>query len=291
MTPNFRTIFAQEFRERGHVLLVAVEILGDALVKMRGAVVEFVRGRVLADETGDLVHLGDPAVGLRRHQRQAALEPGEHLLLAGAEFREQRVGGAGPRRRQHHRGADRLRPLGDAGIGHFQRRGRAQRAVEHAHVEAVSAQRRQSAAHRGRRRKSAAGVTSLRRRADDAGIDERATGRRDHGGDPFDRRRIDGVALDEDRLAVAGLEGRRETLGKRHRVAGRQDREDEIGRRDFLVARRREAVLLRPRGGLGAAAGQGGKHLQAILDQPPPTAAPIMPGAITATTGFMSASL
>ena len=38
-------IFAQKLRERRHVLLVAVEILGDALVKMRGAFVELVRGR------------------------------------------------------------------------------------------------------------------------------------------------------------------------------------------------------------------------------------------------------
>ena len=72
----------QERLERGDLLLVALEIARDLLVEMRGADIELVAGRILADEIGDLVHLGDPAIGLRRHERQAALEPGQHLRLA-----------------------------------------------------------------------------------------------------------------------------------------------------------------------------------------------------------------
>ena len=54
------------------------------------------------------------------------------------------------------------------------------------------------------------GVAGLGRRADDAGIDEGRAGRRDRGGDALDRARADRVAIDEDRLAVAGGERVRE---------------------------------------------------------------------------------
>ena len=116
--------------------------------------------------------------------------------------------------------------------------------------------------------KARAGVARLRRRADDAGIDERTIGRRDDGGDPIDRLRIDGVAIDIDRLGVAGLERRLEALGQRHRVARRQDRQDEIGRRDLLVACGRHAGGFRPRRRLGAAALERGEHLDAVIDEP-----------------------
>src|SRR3954462_12292797 len=66
---------AHERFERGDLRLVAVEILRDLLIEMRGAGIELVRGRILTDEIGDLVHLRDPAIGLRRHEREVALEP------------------------------------------------------------------------------------------------------------------------------------------------------------------------------------------------------------------------
>src|SRR4051794_18664436 len=56
-------------------LLVAVEVARDLLVEVRRAGIELVPGWILADEVRDLVHLGDPAIGLRRHDRQRALQP------------------------------------------------------------------------------------------------------------------------------------------------------------------------------------------------------------------------
>src|SRR5262249_10195456 len=74
--------FAEKRLERRDILLVALEIARDLLIKMRGAEIKLVRGRILADEIGDLVHFRNPTVGFRRHLRQAALEPGQHLRLA-----------------------------------------------------------------------------------------------------------------------------------------------------------------------------------------------------------------
>ena len=129
-------------------------------------------------------------------------------------------------RREHHGRADRLRALGDAGIGHFQRRGRAQRAIEHANVEAVLAQRRKARRRRPRRVKARPRITRLWRRADDAGIDERTTGRRDRGGDALDRAGIDGVAVDIDRLGVAeafSAGAKRSPATPRRRAAGSKE--------------------------------------------------------------------
>src|SRR4029077_18839934 len=85
---------AHERFERGDLRLVAFEILRDLLVEMRGAEIELVRGRILTDEIGDLVHLRDPAIGLGRHQREVALEPRQHLRLAALQLGEQRIGAA-----------------------------------------------------------------------------------------------------------------------------------------------------------------------------------------------------
>src|SRR3954463_16245951 len=81
---------AHERFERGDLRLVAVEILRDLLVEMRGAGIELVCGGILTDEIGDLVHLRDPAIGLGRHEREVALEPRQHLRLAARQLGEQR---------------------------------------------------------------------------------------------------------------------------------------------------------------------------------------------------------
>src|SRR5262245_7825892 len=81
-TISIRNALVQERVQRRHLLLIAFEVAGNLLVEMRGADIELVAGGVLADEVGDLVHLGDPAIGLGRHEREAALEPGQHLRLA-----------------------------------------------------------------------------------------------------------------------------------------------------------------------------------------------------------------
>ena len=127
-----------------------------------------------------------------------------------------------------------------------------------------------------------------RRRADDAGVHERRAGRGEHGGDPLGGRRADGVAVDIDRLGVAGGERGREPLRQRHGVAGRQDREDEIGarrspRRWRPTARRPSRARRFRRCGPCSEV----RTFSPWATRRPPTAAPIMPGAMTATTGFI----
>jgi len=57
----------------------------------------------------------------------------------------------------------------------------------------------------------------------------------------LDRRRADRVAVHIDRLLLAGRERRPEALRQRQRIAGRQDRKNEIGTGDFVIARGRSA--------------------------------------------------
>jgi hypothetical protein len=84
---------------------------------MRRAEVKLVRGRVFTDEIGDLMHLRDPAIGFRRHLRQAALEPSQNLRLARLQLGEKRIPRSAARCREHHHRAQGLGALGDAGIG------------------------------------------------------------------------------------------------------------------------------------------------------------------------------
>ena len=128
---------------------------------MGGAEIKLVGGRIACDEVCDLMHFGHPAIGFRRHQRQIALEPGQHLRLAALQLGEQGIGGAAARRREQHRRAERLRALGDAGIGHLQRRSRAHRPLEHAHIEAKIPERGKARRVRSRGIKARACVVRL----------------------------------------------------------------------------------------------------------------------------------
>ena len=83
------------------------------------------------------------------------LSQGNNCFWLRLQLGQQIVGGAGAHRGEHHRRADRLRALGDAGVGHFQRRRRAHRAAEYAHVEPVIAQASQSAAPPAPKRRTA----------------------------------------------------------------------------------------------------------------------------------------
>src|SRR5262249_31121325 len=73
-----------------------------------------------------------------------------------------------------------------------------------------------------------------------------------------------------------------------HRVARRQNREDEVGCSDLLVGGGNHARRLGPLDGLGTAPLERGEHLRPWSVSRLPTAAPIAPGAITATTGVMA---
>src|SRR5262245_60831715 len=133
----FLRVLAQKRLQRGDLLPASLEVVRDLLVEMRRARIELVRRGVLADEIGDLVHFRDPAIGLRRHDRELPFQPTQHLRLARGEFGEQRVSRSATRRRQHHDGAERLGALGDAGVRHLQCRSRGQRSLEHADVKPV----------------------------------------------------------------------------------------------------------------------------------------------------------
>ena len=127
----------------------------------------------------------------------------------------------------------------------------------------------------------------LFRRPDNARVDERAAGRRDHRGNLLDRRRIDGVAIDIDRLGIVRGEDRRETLRQRERVARRQDRQNKVGRGDFLVACRHHAGLARPRRGGFTPARKACQDAHAVAGEPLSMPAPMVPGAMMATAGVM----
>src|ERR1700719_4182551 len=84
--PSAPFLLAQECFERGHRFLVGCEVACDLLVEMRRPDIELVRGSILADKVGDLMHLRHPSIRLRRHLRQIALEPGQHLRLAAVKL-------------------------------------------------------------------------------------------------------------------------------------------------------------------------------------------------------------
>jgi hypothetical protein len=79
-------------------------------------------------------------------------------------------------------------------------------------------------------------------------------------GNTRDRRRIDGIAIDIDRLGVTGCQDRREMLGQRQRFARRQDGENEIRGGDLFVACRGHACVARTRHRCFAAAGKCGEN-------------------------------
>ncbi len=126
-----------------------------AFVGTRGAF-EHLRGWIGAEMARDLLHLADPAIGLGIDGRHLALQPGEKLRLRFGELGAQRgrdvaIGGAA--RRGH---ADRGEALGQRGVGHFQRRGRADAARDRADIEAEIRERAQLGRALRPRRRSAA---------------------------------------------------------------------------------------------------------------------------------------
>src|SRR3984893_15241462 len=87
------------------------------------------RGAVF-EEMADLLHLGDPAIGFRIHPRHLSVQPGEEMRLTCLELLMQRRCGTRPRRAENHGDRDRGEPLGDATVGHLERRRGADRTVE-----------------------------------------------------------------------------------------------------------------------------------------------------------------
>src|SRR5205823_827973 len=121
------------------------------------------------EAAGDLLHLADPAIRLRQHARQGALD----VVPYGAEIAvglllAQDVLDAHQSRGDQQLGAERLHTFGERGETHLQARGLADLTVEDAHVEAVVAQHAQLGGARTRGKDAVAG--SRRWSADDAGV-------------------------------------------------------------------------------------------------------------------------
>src|SRR3984893_13852121 len=116
--PNL--LLAHERLDCRDLFFISIEIARNTLIKMCSAEIELVRRRILADESGDLVHFRDPAVGLGRHEREVTLEPGEYLRLAAREFGKQGICCSAAGGSEQHGGAERLGSFGDPGIRHFQ---------------------------------------------------------------------------------------------------------------------------------------------------------------------------
>ena len=103
---------------------------GDVFVKARDAREHIAGRRIVAEVAPDFFHLGHPAVGFRGHPRHLPHQPGEQMRLAGLDLLMQRRGQAGARGAEHRCDRDRGQSLGDAAIGHFERRRGADRPVE-----------------------------------------------------------------------------------------------------------------------------------------------------------------
>ncbi|MDU7196245.1 MAG: hypothetical protein E6279_10570, partial [Streptococcus sp.] len=156
-----------------------LHIRGDVLEQPGKAFIDQ-RGRmILAEEARDLAHLGDPAIGLWQHVRQRVGEPRLDVRQAEREFIAQRVGGAGARGREHHGRAEPRQALVDAGIGHLQRRGRADRSFDQSQVEPELAQHGDVASGVAAHIERRSFRSGLRRQTDDRGIDQ-ARARRQH---------------------------------------------------------------------------------------------------------------
>src|SRR5437660_10094834 len=73
------------------------------------------------EKIADLLHLGDPAVGLLVHAGNLTREPRQQRRLARREFGMESLRDPGTARTEHHRRAERGQTLGDPSIGHFER--------------------------------------------------------------------------------------------------------------------------------------------------------------------------
>src|SRR5260370_24248215 len=193
---------------------------GEVAVEARDRGVDVVRRRVLFEEIRDLLYLGDPAVGLVVHPRDALPKASEHLRLALGQLGDQRLAAAEARRAQQHCRGNRGGTLRDPGIGHLQRRRSADRPVDHAPVDFPIAQ------HCGLLRSRTRGVN---RRAvarpggpaDDPALDKIAAGWRDDLADADRGLWADRVAVDINRLTVERLQRWRQTSCQRLRLAWR----------------------------------------------------------------------
>src|SRR5437763_16257314 len=85
-TQELRLLALAELRQRADLALVAVEIRRQTRVELGVAFVHLARRRILADEIGDLLHLGDETVGLGKHRRHLPGQPAQQRRLALAQL-------------------------------------------------------------------------------------------------------------------------------------------------------------------------------------------------------------
>ncbi len=217
----------------------------------------------------------------------------EHLGLALGQLGDQRFAAAKARRAQQHRRGDRGRALGDPGIGHLERRGGADRAVDDAPIDPPIAQHRGLPGRRTRGVDRRA-VARPRRPADDPAIDKIGAGRRDDLADADRGLRADRVAVDIDRLSVERLQAPapagapaprpRRAAGstERNRRPASNARSSAAGSMPAPCARARRSLRCAPTGACALR-----RRSRASRR---PTPAPIIPCAMIAITAMPAAS-
>ncbi len=274
--------------ERGDLFALAVEVRCQALAELQArAFIEFARGRILADELGNLLHLGDPATALHvRHlsgqpaeQRGSWLEDNSALRSSAAFARLAANIIAAP---------SAVKPLVMLDTtSSSPRRHRSGRADRHHQAELFVS----SATPRRRLARQVdlgSVVSRLRWAADDAAIDEGGAGLLHNARDPHDGRRIECIAVDKDGAFRRGPQRWRakssaEAGGVRRQAAGssRMTSDAAICSSDAPTIPAALACAtvasLRPVSKV--------RGLIPFSTRRAPTAPPIMPGAITATIG------
>jgi hypothetical protein len=240
------------------------------LVEARDRRVHVAARRAVAEEMADLLHLGDPAIGLGRHPRHLPRQPGQELRLAHLEFLMQRRRRTGMRGAEDHRHRHGGEPLGDAAIGHLQRRRRADRPVEGGERDTEFAEPRHLVRRRARHIDAGRGMAGRRRQPDDAAVHIAAAGAFQHRADLDRGFRRDGVAVDIDRLVARPRQRRLHPPREPDRFAGRADRQEEVGLADQRVVGgdRHHAGTFGPRRARRRAAGERGRHPHPALGEP-----------------------
>src|SRR6266478_1129959 len=88
----------------------------EEIVEQGNRSVDVAGRRVRFEEVRDLLHLGNPAIGLVVHPRNVAAHPREHLRLAVRQFGDQRLRTAEARRTEQHRRGGADRPIDGAQV-------------------------------------------------------------------------------------------------------------------------------------------------------------------------------
>ena len=217
----------EELTERLELRVVAGHCPGDALVELGGSEVDLA-ACLQRDELRDLLHLGNPTVGLRQHVGDLAAECSQQRRLALGKRLPQLLRSARPSGRQCHGGGDGNDSLVDAGEGHLEGGGSADGSIEDPDVEAALREHRNLARMRAGGVDGGLGGAPAWGWADDAGVHERGSSGLDHRGNLPGGRWADGIAIHEYGLLSGGPKRRCHELCERQSGGGWDDGKQEL---------------------------------------------------------------